>query len=188
MKGIIVSVADYGAVAGQQETQTKYFQKAIDDCFLAGGGEVLIPEGEFIIGDIRLRSNVTLHLLENAKLLGSLDIQDYMNIYHDRLEPLPEEQATKAKWYRSREWRQMGGGFKVHLYTAGSYWNYGMIRAVYAENISIIGEKGSVIDGRNVYDSNGEENYRGPHGINMHFCKNVRFQGYTIKNTGNGLI
>ena len=185
MKGIIVSVADYGAVAGQQETQTKYFQKAIDDCFLAGGGEVLIPEGEFIIGDIRLRSNVTLHLLENAKLLGSLDIQDYMNIYHDRLEPLPEEQATKAKWYRSREWRQMGGGFKVHLYTAGSYWNYGMIRAVYAENISIIGEKGSVIDGRNVYDSNGEENYRGPHGINMHFCKNVRFQGYTIKNTGN---
>jgi polygalacturonase len=60
-----------------------------------------------------------------------------------------------------------------------------MIRAAFAENIAVIGEAGSVIDGRNVFDPEGEEKYRGPHGINMHFCKNVTFRGYTIQNTSN---
>ncbi|MBE7011301.1 MAG: hypothetical protein E7415_01345 [Ruminococcaceae bacterium] len=180
-----VYVTDFGAAPGTGKVLTKAFQNAIDRCFLSGGGEVLVPSGEYIIGDIRLRSNVTLHLMEDAKLMGSKNPKDYMNIYEDELEPLPKEQATKAIWYRPGEWTKMGGGFKKHLYTAGSYWNYGMIRAVYAENIAIIGEKGSVIDGRNVYDPDGEEEYRGPHGINMHFCKNVRFDGYTVVDAGN---
>lgn len=79
----------------------------------------------------------------------------------------------------------MGGGFKTHLYTAGSYWNYGLIRAVYAQNVAIIGEEGSVIDGRNVFNKDGEEDYRGPHAINMHFCKNVKFYGYTVADASN---
>lgn len=60
-----------------------------------------------------------------------------------------------------------------------------MIRAVYAENIAIIGENGSVIDGCNIYDPDGEVDYRGPHGIDMHFCRNVKFSGYTFVDAGN---
>ena len=185
MSKMTVSVTDFGAVSGIEEVQTAAFQKAIDHCFLAGGGEVIVPTGEYVIGDIRLRSNITLHLMENTKLIGSRDPKDYLNIYNDEIEPLPEEQATKALWYRPHEWIAMGGGFKIHLYTAGSYWNYGIIRAVYAENIAVIGEEGSVIDGRNVYDPEGEGKYRGPHGINMHFCKNVKFEGYTFVDCAN---
>lgn len=185
MKKYKVQVTDFGAEKNSDTVQTDFFQKALDACFKAGGGEVIVPEGRYIIGDIRIRSNTTLHLMENAVLLGSLNPSDYQHINADVLEPLPEEQNTQAIWYTPSEWMKMGGGFKKHLYTAGSYWNYGMIRAAYAENIAIIGEKGSVIDGRNVFDPKGEENYRGPHGINMHFCKNVTFRGYTIQNTGN---
>jgi len=180
-----VTVLDFGAKPNADTIQTEAFQKAIDYCFAAGGGEVAVPAGEYIIGDIRLRTNITLHLLENAKLLGSREPIDYTNIYNDKLEPLPAEQATRAIWYKPKEWIKMGGGFKKHLYTAGSYWNYGMIRAVYAENVAVIGEKGSEIIGQNVYDPQGEEGYRGPHGINMHFCKNVRFAGYTVIDAGN---
>lgn len=181
----IVCVTDFGAEAGKKEVQTRAFQKAIDHCFLAGGGEVTVPAGEYVIGDIRLRSNITLHLMKDAKLLGSRDPKDYCNIWSDPLEPLPEAQLTKARWYTPAQWKKLGGGFKVHLYTAGSYWNYGLIRAVYARNVAIIGEENSVIDGGNLYDPLGEEDYRGPHGINMHFCENIRFAGYTVVNAGN---
>lgn len=185
MADLKVSVLDYGAVRDSDAVQTAAFQAAIDKCFLAGGGEVVVPAGTYVIGDIRLRSNITLHLLENAVLLGSTEPRDYLNIFHDKLEPLPEEQLSRTLWVRPRVWMAMGGGFKKHLYTVGSYWNYGLVRAAYAENIAVIGEPGSRIDGRNVFDRDGEENYRGPHGFNMHFCKNLRFEGYTVQNTGN---
>ena len=181
----IFRVTDFGAVSGIETVQTDAFQKALDACFLAGGGEVEVPTGSFVIGDIRIRSNTTLHLLEDAQLLGSRDPKDYLHINSDTLEPLPEKQNTLAHWIAPRKWREMGGGFKTHLYTAGSYWNYGMIRAAYAENIAVIGERGSKINGRNPFDPEGEENYRGPHAINMHFCKNVSFRGYTVESSGN---
>lgn len=180
-----VNIIEFGAKTNSSEIQTAAFQNAIDYCYKNGGGEVIVPSGTYIIGDIRLRSNITLHLLKDAVIKGSSDINDYNNIYNDKIEPLPTEQLTKAKWVTATQHFANGGGLKKHLYTAGSYWNYGIIRAVYAENIAIIGETGSVIDGRNLYDPNGEENYRGPHGINMHFCRNIRFEGYTIKDTGN---
>ena len=180
-----VNILDFGAIPDYNKTQTKAFQDAIDYCYKNGGGEVTVPSGTYVIGDIRLRSNITLHLLENVVIKGSSDINDYFNIYNDCLQPLPEEQATKTKWITATKHFANGGGLKKHLYTAGSYWNYGIIRAIYAENVSIIGEKGSLIDGGNLFDPNGEEYYRGPHGINMHFCKNISFKGYTIKDTGN---
>lgn len=180
-----IYVTELGAISGIESAQTDIFQKALDECFLAGGGEVIVPEGSYVIGDIRIRSNTTLHLMKNAVLLGSRDPHDYMHINEDGLEPLPDEQNSRVRWYNPREWIQMGGGFKKHLYTVGSYWSYGIIRAAFAENIAVIGEEGSRIDGRNVYDPEGEEKYRGPHGINMHFCKNVTFRGYTIVNASN---
>ena len=180
-------ITDFGAVAGVDTPQTEAIQKTLDACFLAGGGEVIIPANEsFVTGDIRIRSNTTLHLMENSSLIGSRNPADYFHIHDDKLEPLPKEQNTKAIWSRNREITDLkGSGFKAYLYTAGSHWNHGLIRAVYAENISIIGEKGSKIDGQNPYDPDGEEAYRGPHGINMHFCKNLTFRGYTVEQAGN---
>ena len=67
----------------------------------------------------------------------------------------------------------------------GSRWNNALIRAVFAENVAIIGEEGSVIDGADCFDEHGEEFYRGPHAIAMHHCKNITFSGYTIKNSAN---
>lgn len=179
-------ITDFGAVSGTETAQTDAIQKALDACFLAGGGEVIVPANEtFVTGDIRIRSNTTLHLMENAVLLGSKDPKDYLHIHDDPIEPLPEEQNTRLLWDWQREIKGIGEKFKAYLYTAGSHWNYAIIRAVYAENIAVIGEQGSKIDGRNPYDPEGEENYRGPHGINMHFCKNVTFRGYTIEQAGN---
>lgn len=171
------NINDFGAVAGGKLC-TKEIQSAIDACFLSGGGEVVVPEGDFYTGGLRLRSNVTLHLLENAHLIGSVDPEDYVGYINDEIEPIPNED------------REMVTPTALEGCTAKSArpysrWNNAMIRAIKAENIAVIGEKGSVIDGRNCFDAIGEEQYRGPHAINIWFSKNITLKGYTVKDSAN---
>ena len=48
-------IRDYGARICD-ELQTGAIQNAIDDCYLAGGGRVVIPCGVYLTGGLRLRS------------------------------------------------------------------------------------------------------------------------------------
>jgi hypothetical protein len=60
-----------------------------------------------------------------------------------------------------------------------------MISAFGVSDIAVIGDPGSVIDGRDCYDPDGEEGFRGPHGMFFTNCRNITLRGYTIKNSGN---
>lgn len=72
-----ISVLDYGAEPNGSTKSTKGLQAAIDAAAAAGGGTVLVPPGRYVIGTIRLRSNVRLHIGLGATLVGSPDIDDY---------------------------------------------------------------------------------------------------------------
>ena len=63
--------------ARQGEECTGLIQKELDRKAAAGGGEVRIPPGTWIIGTLELRDHVCLYLEQDAVLLGSLDIHDY---------------------------------------------------------------------------------------------------------------
>jgi len=167
------NILDYGAQVSDS-LQTAPIQSAIDDCYLSGGGEVVIPAGFFRTGGLILRSNVTLHLLSGATLEGSRDPEDYASWKTDPLCPLTEEMIA-----------EMESTCESRSANPFSRWNQGLIRARNAENIAIIGDVGSCMDGQNCFDAVGEEHYRGPHGINLWDCKNVTLKGYTIRNTGN---
>jgi len=170
-------VCDYGAKSdGTLCTQS--IQKAIDTCFLSGGGEVIIPKGIFLTGGLRLRSNVTLHLMENAVLLGSIDPNDYCDYINDAIEPFSQQDIdTKVSSALPQ-----ATSSSIFPY---SRWNNAIIRAINAKNIAIIGEEGAEINGQNCFDADGEEKYRGPHAINMWFCENIILKGYTIKDSAN---
>lgn len=172
-----INIKDIGA-AESNELQTEIIQKAIDECFLNGGGEVIVPAGTFLTGGIRLRSNVTLHLLEGAELVGSRDPEDYFNHFHDTLEPFDPELLSK-------EPRVSNIGELKNYFKFGGRWYNALIRAYEAENLKIIGEKGSRINGMDCYDEMGEEAYRGPHAICFIKCKNISFSGYEIVNSSN---
>ena len=172
------NILDFGAVSGGKNV-TREIQSTIDACFLAGGGEVVIPAGEFTVGCIRLRSNITLHLLENAALVGSRDPEDYFSYLDDKVEPISDEEREHTV-PTVVEGAKVGRSAKPY-----SRWNNAIIRVLHAKNIAIIGEPGSRIDGRNCYDSIGEEGYRGPHPINMWYCENIDLRGYTIIDGGN---
>ncbi len=165
------NICDYGAKTCDR-LQTAAIQNAIDDCFLAGGGRVVIPCGIFLTGGIRIRSGVQLYLESGAILKGSRDPEDYFGYREDTLEPVTiEEVGNTPKTSPSC--------------ISTSRWSNALIRALDAHDFSIIGEKGSYIDGSNVYDPIGENKCRGPHGIGIWRCKNMHFEGYTFINSSN---
>ncbi len=69
------NITDYGAEKGKNSTSA--IQKAVDECFAAGGGRVIIPAGTFITGPVILNSNVNVFLESGAVLKGSENIEDY---------------------------------------------------------------------------------------------------------------
>jgi len=181
MPETIVSITDFDAEPSAG-LQTEKIQNAVDFCFRNGGGEVRVPEGVFLTGGIRLRSDVTLHLMKNAVLRGSRNPEDYFGYLADKIEPLPPEMITdgpcgRVEFDQSPDYRFMR--------IPGSRWNNALIRAVNAENVAIIGEEGAILDGADCYDEQGEEHYRGPHCINMHRCRNIILEGYAVKDSAN---
>ncbi|HOM56249.1 MAG TPA: glycosyl hydrolase family 28-related protein, partial [Candidatus Latescibacteria bacterium] len=62
----LFDVESFGARSHAPETSTQAFQKAIDACAESGGGTVFVPPGEYVIGRVLLRSNVTFHLAAGA--------------------------------------------------------------------------------------------------------------------------
>lgn len=71
------NITNYGAVANSEKVCTKAVQAAVDACNTNGGGDVIIPEGVFIIGTVHLKSNVHLYLRSGAVLKGSANLNDY---------------------------------------------------------------------------------------------------------------
>jgi polygalacturonase len=71
------NVRDFGAKGDGVAIDTVSVQSAIDACSKDKGGTVLIPAGDFVIGTIELKNNVTLHLVAQGKLLGSANPEHY---------------------------------------------------------------------------------------------------------------
>jgi len=76
-KDHVFNVRDFGAVGNGVAKDHTAIQKAIDAATASGGGQVLLTPGTYLSGTIYLKSNVDLHLIAGAVLLGSSDPEDY---------------------------------------------------------------------------------------------------------------
>jgi hypothetical protein len=84
--GIYHVVADYGADLTGTTRATTALQDAINAANSAGGGIVYVPEGVFLIGNLILKSHVTLYLKGGAVLRATDKKEDYTIDFHkDRL-------------------------------------------------------------------------------------------------------
>src|SRR5215831_9487915 len=70
-------VRKYGATGDGKTKDTSAFQHALDAAAAAGGGDVVVASGDYLIGSIELKSNTTLRLAKDAHLIGSPDMNDY---------------------------------------------------------------------------------------------------------------
>ena len=80
------SITRFGAVGNARADCTEAFAKAISACSRAGGGRVLVPEGEFLTGAIHLKSNVNLHVSKNATIRFDRDPLKYLPVVFTRWE------------------------------------------------------------------------------------------------------
>jgi len=80
------AITNFGAIGDGQTDCTNAFRLAIQACHAAGGGQVIVPEGIFLTGAIHLKSQVNLHVLKNATILFSQDLQKYLPIVLTRFE------------------------------------------------------------------------------------------------------
>ncbi|SEC59570.1 glycoside hydrolase family 28 protein [Terriglobus roseus] len=72
-----INVRDMGATGDGRTKDTLALQQALDRCALLGGGEVLVPAGDYLTGALQIRSNTTLHLAEGATLNGASELSEY---------------------------------------------------------------------------------------------------------------
>jgi polygalacturonase len=72
-----LNVRDFGATGDGKTKDTLAIQQTIERCSVFGGGEVVVPAGDYLAGALSLRSNVVLRIEEGATLNGSPDMADY---------------------------------------------------------------------------------------------------------------
>ena len=72
-----LNAREMGATGDGKTKDTLALQQALDRCGMLGGGEVVVPAGEYLTGALQIRSNTTLRLAEGATLNGSPDMADY---------------------------------------------------------------------------------------------------------------
>jgi len=75
--GVKLNVRDFGATGDGRTKDTAAIQQAIDRVYVLGGGDVLVPAGNYFTGAIALKSNVLLRLEKDAVILGTPDFTDY---------------------------------------------------------------------------------------------------------------
>ena len=155
-----LSVTHLAELARPDETradETAALQELIDASAARGGGRVEVPAGDHLVKSVELKSGVELYLRAGARLLGSREADDYVLDLSGR--GLPASVTRR--------------------------WNNSIIRIVGAHDVSVVGEPGSEICGRNCYDFQGEEGFRGPHAINAIGATNLSLKGFLVRDPGN---
>jgi polygalacturonase len=75
--GVTLNVRDFGATGDGATKDTAAIQQAIDRCWALGGGEALVPAGNYLTGALALKSNTILRLEKDAAIIGTPDFADY---------------------------------------------------------------------------------------------------------------
>lgn len=173
-------VTDYGAEKDGKITDA--IRKAIEACHEAGGGRVVIPEGEWRTGKIHLKSRVNLHLAKDAVLRFSDDPEDYLPAVRSSWEgwecynysPLVyafdcEDVAITGEGKLEAEmgtWKKWSGRPPAHMEAL--------------KHLYHTASKGAPVGERQM--ARGENHLR-PQFIQFNRCRNVLIEGVRIRNS-----
>jgi polygalacturonase len=180
-KDKIFNITQYGAKGDGKTKNTEAFKKAIEACTSAGGGQVLVPKGEWFTGPIHLKSNVNLHVEKGAELHFSDDPQDYLPVVFTRWAGFELYNYSPLIYARDCENIAITGPGK--LFGHGKAWwgwkgrDDKMARVIYDTQI-----REDVPPGKRIHGT--PESALRPQFFNPVNCKNVLFEGFTVAAPG----
>ena len=164
---VALNVKRFGAKGDGVSDDTNFIQACINAC--PKDGTVVIPNGTYLVRPLFLKSNITIKLAKEAKLLGDTDRRNYPIL------PGISILTDETDEYNLGSWE----GNPLDCFAS-------IITGIEVENVNIIGE--GVIDG-NASNSDWWENVREkriawrPRGMFLVRCKNISCQGITVTNT-----
>jgi len=164
---VTLNVKKMGAKGDGKTLDTNFIQAAIMAC--PDNGRVYFPDGEYYTGPLFLRSNITIELSKNARLIGDIDRNHYPIL------PGITFTSDELDEYNLGSWE----GNPLDCFAS-------IITGVNVSNVNIIGE--GIIDG-NANNSDWWVDVRNkriawrPRGVFLNHCNNITLQGVTVTNT-----
>ena len=174
-------ITDYSAT-GDGETNCKpAFDKAISACNTAGGGRVLVPEGEwFIHGPIQLKSNVNLHLAKGATVRFSTTPADYLPAVLTRFESNEVMNFSPLIYaYEQENIAITGAGTFDGQAGSKAWWDWKKTGADDSNRLRQMGEDNVPAKDRQF----GDGHRLRPNFVAPHSCRNVLIEGVTFVNS-----
>ena len=170
----LLNILDFGAVPDGKTLATKAIQAAIDACWAAGGGKVVIPSGRYLTSPIFLKSNLELELLPGAILLGSTNFDDYPTM-QGRWEGL--ERTIYASLLTGQDLENVTICGRGTLDGQGETW-----WKAHRQTAAIRRKQG--LEGREPENPPGSPlKWPRPRLINLYRCKNVQISGISLVNS-----
>jgi len=173
-------ITDYGAVGDGQTDCTEAFKKAIADAQKAGGGRVVVEAGSFLTGAIHLKSNVNLHVSEDAVIKFSVDPNKYLPVVYTRFEGVECMNYSPLVYaYKQENIAITGKGTLDGQASYENWWGWTKTAGDDIRESRSQGETGVLVEER-VF---GAGKKLRPNMIQPYKCKNVLIEGVTFRNS-----
>jgi polygalacturonase len=154
--------------------------EAIAACSAAGGGRVVVPAGTFMTGPMRLKSRVNLYLAEGAVLKFSTDPAKYLPAVFTRWEGTELMNYSPFIYaFNEQDVAVTGPGTLDGQADAAHWWDWTRSAAAPRRRLMDLGAQGVPVAER-VF---GEGSFLRPNFIQPYRCRNVFFEGITIRNS-----
>lgn len=184
-------ITDFGARPAGNGASTEAIASAIQACAEAGGGRVVVPEGEFLTGPIHLESNVNLHIAAGATLRFSTNPYDYLPVVYTRWEGMELMNYSPFIYAFEKENIAVTGSGTLDGQSSNKHWwswkgreefgwEEGMPEQTPArDRLQVMVEDGTPVRER-VF---GASSYLRPNFIQPYRCRNVLVEGVRIVNS-----
>jgi polygalacturonase len=180
-------ITRFGATPDGASDATAAFAQAIAACAAAGGGRVVVPDGTFVTGAIRLRSRVNLHLADGATLKFLRDPRAYLPAVLTRFEGVECMNYSPFIYaFEERDVAVTGGGTLDGQADAEHWWPWKGGAGAASPNQAA--DRARLIDlstrgvpvGERVF---GDGHYLRPNFLQPYRCGNVLVEGVRIVNS-----
>ena len=178
------SILNYGAKGDGTTDCTVAFKNAIQACNQAGGGRVVVPEGNFLTGAIHLKSHVNLYVSDKATIKFSTDPNKFLPVVFTRFEGVECYNYSALIYaYDQENIAITGKGTLDGQADDTNWWKWKGTKDPTAKNqtasvkkLNKMGEDGIPVAQR-VF---GENHYMRPNFIQLIKCKRILIDGLTL--------